>query len=118
MEKYRRTAVGEEAEGDTAAENEIRISSHGKIRTYVAQILGLLKEGKHVVIIGKGKTINKAVTVAEIAKRRLDGKVKQDTDICSVEATDVWDPIEEDLDRLLVTRHLPCIKLTLHMVDS
>ncbi|TPX63213.1 hypothetical protein SpCBS45565_g06765 [Spizellomyces sp. 'palustris'] len=102
MEKYRRTAVGEETEGDLA-ENEVRIASHGKIRAYLAQILGLLKEGKHVVIIGKGKTINKAVTVAEIAKRRLDGKVKQDTDICSVEATDVWDPIEEDLDRYAVS---------------
>lgn len=62
-----------------------------------------------MVIVGKGKAINKAVTVVEIAKRRLDGKVKQETDIYSVEATDVWDPVEEDLDRYVA--YIPLISM-------
>lgn len=62
---------------------------------------GQPQAGKHgvVIITGKGNSINKAVTVAEITKRKLEGKVNQETDIYNVAATDVWEPVEENLDK-------------------
>jgi hypothetical protein len=57
------------------------------------------------VIVGKGKDINKAITVAEIAKRQSPTPLRQETSIASVEATDVWEPKQEDLDKY-VNQHL------------
>ncbi|KAI8807600.1 hypothetical protein BJ742DRAFT_812190 [Cladochytrium replicatum] len=118
MDKYRRKQVGDEEETATAP-NEIRISN-GQIRTYVDVALRLLQEEKypHVAIRGKGKTVNKAVTVTEIVKRKLVGRVTQQTQISSVKATDSWEPIEEGLDRITVTRNLPCIELRLTMIPE
>ncbi|KAI8820829.1 uncharacterized protein EV422DRAFT_65447 [Fimicolochytrium jonesii] len=122
MEKYRRTSVGQDPVAAPLAPNEIRISQGGKINKLVENIIKLHKEGKHttIIITGKGNAVNKAVTVAEIAKRKLGGdkSVSQHTDIYNEEVTDVWDPIEGDLDRLLVIRHTPCIKMTFTMVNA
>ncbi|KAJ3137065.1 hypothetical protein HDU90_002236 [Geranomyces variabilis] len=112
MEKYRRKTVGEEPL-EPRASNEVHIAVHGKIRDYVKKVLDLLKDSAHekVIIVGRGKSINKAVTVAEIAKRRMDGRCKQEPSIYNLQATDVWEPIEDGLDRLLVTRNMPCIRI-------
>ncbi|KAI8910725.1 hypothetical protein PhCBS80983_g05547 [Powellomyces hirtus] len=100
MEKYRRKVVGDEP-AEPRQPNEIHIATHGKIRDYVRDVLNLLKDRQHeqVVIVGRGKAINKAVTVAEITKRRMDGKVKQEPSIYHVQATDVWEPVEDGLER-------------------
>ncbi|KAI9006172.1 hypothetical protein BC832DRAFT_592261 [Gaertneriomyces semiglobifer] len=114
MDKYRRKTVGEELKAE-AAQNELLISSQGKVRTYVNNALSMLQNETFdsVVITGRGNTINKAVTVTEIVKRRLDNKLRQETEIFNIEATDIWEPVEDDLDRLLVTRYVPAIRLRL-----
>ncbi|RKO86564.1 hypothetical protein BDK51DRAFT_42658 [Blyttiomyces helicus] len=98
---YRRKEVGEDPDEPALPRNEMRITTHGKIKTYVGDVMALLQDESitTVAIYGKGKTINKAVTVAEIAKRRLGPQVRQETDIFSVEATDVWEPVVADRDR-------------------
>ncbi|KAJ3181133.1 hypothetical protein HDU85_003838 [Gaertneriomyces sp. JEL0708] len=114
MDKYRRKTVGEEPKAE-AAQNELLISSQGKVRTYVTNAMSMLQNETFdsIVITGRGNTINKAVTVTEIVKRRLDNKLRQETEIFNIEATDVWEPVEDDLDRLLVTRYVPAIRLRL-----
>ncbi|KAJ3158539.1 hypothetical protein HDU86_002764 [Geranomyces michiganensis] len=100
MEKYRRQVVGQEPVVPRAP-NEVHITSHGKIRDYVKKVTNKLKSGTYekVVIVGRGSAINKAVTVAEIAKRLMDGRCKQEPTIFNLQATDVWEPIEDGLDR-------------------
>lgn len=59
-----------------------------------------------------GRAINKTVTIAEIIKRRIQG-LHQITQIDSTDITDVWEPLEEGLDRLETTRHVSSIQITL-----
>lgn len=66
-----------------------------------------------VTIKGMGKSINKAVTVCEITKRKVTGLI-QTTEISSVEMVDVWEPREgKELDVMEVVRCLPSITMTL-----
>lgn len=51
-------------------------------------------------MVGKGMTVNKAVTVVEIIKRRMQGSLHQYTQLGSVTSTEKWDPIKgKDMDR-------------------
>ncbi|KAL1920994.1 uncharacterized protein VTP21DRAFT_11629 [Calcarisporiella thermophila] len=95
--------------------NEIHITTQGKVRNYISYGLDLLQEKKHthLILSGKGKAINKTVTVTEIIKRRMEGTLHQYTQIGSVNATDVWEPLEQNLDKVKVTRHLPVITIYL-----
>jgi DNA-binding protein Alba len=60
----------------------------------------VIKERKFSEIFLKamGRAINKAVTIAEIVKRRVPN-LHQITEISSTDITDVWEPLEEGLDR-------------------
>jgi len=120
MENYRRQQksqeeVKQEQNLPAPEDNELRITTQGKIKTYVSQGMGLLQDRKFssIVLTGQGKAINKTVSVTEIIKRRLDGALHQYTQIGSVKAKDVWEPTQQDLDKLIVTRHLPFI--TIHL---
>ncbi|KAI9102733.1 DNA/RNA-binding protein alba-like protein [Phlyctochytrium arcticum] len=119
MEGYRRKTVGNDTE-ELLQDNELRIKTSTKIRSYVTQALGFLNDEKFaaVVISGRGKQVNKAVTVAEIVKRKADRQIRQETSIASVTATDIWDPVDLTLDRLEVIRHVPCVIITLSVSSS
>ncbi|KAJ3036185.1 hypothetical protein HK097_003895 [Rhizophlyctis rosea] len=104
MEKYRRKEVGLDQEPPLQP-NEIRMSQNGKPKQYVQQVVDLLLDQTHprVTITGLGATINKAVTVAEITKRRITqelklGPLRQETDIENIKATDMWESVDGDLD--------------------
>jgi len=58
-----------------------------------------------------GRAINKAVTIAEILKRKLP--LHQQNSLTSVEMVDVYDPIEEGLDRVTNRRYVSCIMICL-----
>ena len=67
-----------------------------------------------IVIVGKGASINKAVTVVEIIKRKMEGSLYQYTQLGSVSSTDQWDPLEgKSMDRMVVTQHTPIILIHL-----
>ncbi|KAI7839097.1 hypothetical protein COHA_007102 [Chlorella ohadii] len=112
MDRYQRVPVPREAEEH--AENEVRITSQGKSRSYISYGTSLLTEKGHssVVLKAMGKAINKTVTIAEIMKRRIAG-LHQNTAISSVELTDHWEPKEEGLDPIDTTRHVSVITITL-----
>jgi hypothetical protein len=106
----------------------ISVSSHGKVRHYVgygervlqvrcavhagegggaARVVVAHAAGRArvqelqrelVVVVGKGKAISKAVTVAEILKRAVPG-LHQETAIASETTLDRWEPKEPQMDR-------------------
>mmetsp|Transcript_35 Transcript_35/g.65 ORF Transcript_35/g.65 Transcript_35/m.65 type:complete len:257 (-) Transcript_35:293-1063(-) len=102
-------------------ENEILIMATGKMRNYITDATALLEE-KHfdtIVFKGMGRAINKAVTIAEITKRRVLG-LHQSTEISSTDIVDTWEPLEEGLHRLETKRSVSEITVTLskNQLDS
>ncbi|MBA0617752.1 hypothetical protein Godav_027174 [Gossypium davidsonii] len=95
-------------------ENEIRITSQGAIRNYINYAIALLqdKHVKEIVLKAMGQAISKTVAIAEILKKRIP-RLHQDTSISSVSITDVWEPIEEGLVPVEMTRHVSMISITL-----
>ncbi|XP_022159880.1 protein FAM98A-like [Momordica charantia] len=95
-------------------ENEIRITSQGAIRNYITYASTLLqdKRVREIVFKAMGQAISKAVAIAEILKKRTP-RLHQETSISSVSITDVWEPIEEGLVPVEMTRHVSMISITL-----
>ncbi|XP_022159844.1 ribonuclease P protein subunit p25-like protein [Momordica charantia] len=95
-------------------ENEIRITSQGAIRNYITYASTLLQEKRvrEIVLKAMGQAISKAVAIAEILKKRIS-RLHQETAISSVSITDVWEPIEEGLVPVEMTRHVSMISITL-----
>ncbi|KAG0348797.1 hypothetical protein BG004_004154 [Podila humilis] len=112
------------------------ISPNGKVRSYVSRGLEVLQEGNpntstsssmgsirapsagHLGVLtikAQGRSISKAVTVAEILKRRLEGSLHQFTEIGQTTEQEIWDPNEDkpNLDPLVVSRHRPTIRIRL-----
>ena len=58
-----------------------------------------------------GRAINKAVTIAEILKRKAP--LHQVTTLSSCEMIDVFEPLEEGLDTVTSRRYVSCLKITL-----
>ncbi|OVA01585.1 DNA/RNA-binding protein Alba-like [Macleaya cordata] len=95
-------------------ENEIRITTQGLIRNYISYATSLLQEKrvKEIVLKAMGQAISKTVAVTEIIKKRIPG-LHQETSISSTSITDVWEPIEEGLVPLEMTRHVSMISISL-----
>ena len=58
-----------------------------------------------------GRAINKAVTIAEILKRKMP--LHQLSSLSSVEMVDVFEPLEEGLDTVTSRRYVSCMKIRL-----
>jgi hypothetical protein len=58
-----------------------------------------------------GRAINKAVTIAEILKRKM--ALHQITSLSSCEIVDVFEPLEEGLDVVESRRYVSCMAITL-----
>ncbi|KAK9740056.1 hypothetical protein RND81_03G007900 [Saponaria officinalis] len=99
-------------------ENEIRITSQGRMRSYITYAMTLLQEknANEIVFKAMGRAINKTVTIVELIKRRIVG-LHQITSIGSTDITDTWEPIEEGLLPLETTRHVSMITITLSKND-
>ncbi|XP_023152051.2 ribonuclease P protein subunit p25-like protein [Amphiprion ocellaris] len=69
---------------------------------------------KHLVFTASGKSVSKAITCAEIVKRRLKG-LHQLTRLLYGTVDETWEPLEPDagLDSLTVSRNLPSIWILL-----
>eukprot|EP01118_Nematostelium_gracile_P000001 TRINITY_DN0_c0_g1_i1.p1 TRINITY_DN0_c0_g1~~TRINITY_DN0_c0_g1_i1.p1 ORF type:complete len:267 (-),score=83.00 TRINITY_DN0_c0_g1_i1:35-835(-) len=115
MDKYRRVEKPKTQE-EPISESEIRITTQGKMRSYISYASNLFqeKQEKTVVLKAMGRAINKTVTIAEILKRRVPN-LAQNTHIESTDITDVWEPLEEGLDRVESTRHVSSITITLSL---
>ncbi|KAK6937668.1 DNA/RNA-binding protein Alba-like [Dillenia turbinata] len=112
MDRY--TRVEKPRPESSINENEIRITAQGLIKNYIIYATSLLQEKrvKEIVLKAMGQAISKTVAIAEIIKKRVP-RLHQDTAISSVSITDVWEPIEEGLVPLEMTRHVSMISITL-----
>ena len=63
-----------------------------------------------------GKAINKAVTIAEILKRKMP--LHQITALSSCEIVNVYEPLEEGLDRVVNQHYVSCLTITLSTDSS
>ncbi|KAG6422704.1 hypothetical protein SASPL_113082 [Salvia splendens] len=99
-------------------ENEIRITSQGRMRSYITYAMTLLQEkgSDEVVFKAMGRAINKTVTIVELIKRRIVG-LHQITSIQSTDITDTWEPLEEGLQILETTRKVSMVTITLSKKD-
>ena len=99
---------------EPTAENVMRITNTGRMRSYISYATNLLelKGLPTVVLEGMGRAINKTVTVVEILKRRVRG-LHQITEISSVDIIDCWEPLEEGLHRLETKRSVSMVTITL-----
>ncbi|KAH1073504.1 hypothetical protein J1N35_025832 [Gossypium stocksii] len=95
-------------------ENEIRITTQGRMRNYITYATTLLQEkgSSEIVLKAMGRAINKTVMIAELIKRRI-ADLHQNTSIGSTDITDMWEPLEEGLLPLETTRHVSMITITL-----
>ncbi|EXB81515.1 Alba-like protein C9orf23-like protein [Morus notabilis] len=112
MDRYQRV---EKPRAETPIdENEIRITSQGRMRNYITYAMTLLQEkgSNEIVFKAMGRAINKTVTIVELIKRRIVG-LHQTTTIGSTDITDTWEPLEEGLLPLETTRHVSMIVITL-----
>merc|ERR1711920_424217 len=65
-----------------------------------------------VVIKASGNALTKAVTLAEVVKRRFKG-LHQITALGTTEIVDEYEPLEEGLDKVTDTRNVSTIEITL-----
>ncbi|KAI7902959.1 uncharacterized protein BX663DRAFT_551821 [Cokeromyces recurvatus] len=119
LEDYRRSNKNVNSnEGEKPpADNEVRIS-HSKIPVYLDACLKLLQEEhkNHIIVVGKGVNVNKAVTVVEMVKRKMQGTLHQYTQIGSVSLVEQWDPVNnKDLDSIQVNKKVPVIIIYLSL---
>merc|ERR1711933_233352 len=77
----------------------------------MGKVFGELNQST-VVITATGNALTKAVTLAEVCKRRFKG-LHQITKIGSQEIVDEYEPKEEGLDKVTQTRDIPFIEITL-----
>jgi len=112
MDKYRK--IVKEKDQTAKPENEIRLTSQGSVSAYVSRAAHLYGEGGEtkIVITAIGNALSKAVTLAEVVKRRFKG-LHQNTKIGNQEMVDEYEPLEEGLDKVTDTRQIPFIEITL-----
>uniref|UniRef100_A0A1D1XPJ0 Alba-like protein C9orf23 n=1 Tax=Anthurium amnicola TaxID=1678845 RepID=A0A1D1XPJ0_9ARAE len=112
MDRYQR--VEKPREETPISENEIRITTLGRMRSYISYATTLLEEkgSDEIVFKAMGRAINKTVMIVELIKRRIVG-LHQNTSIGSSDITDTWEPLEEGLLPLETTRHVSVIAITL-----
>eukprot|EP00258_Populus_trichocarpa_P034018 XP_024450037.1 ribonuclease P protein subunit p25-like protein isoform X2 [Populus trichocarpa] len=112
MDRYQRV---EKPRNETPInENEIRITTQGRMRNYITYATTLFQEkgSDEISLKAMGRAINKTVMIAELIKRRIAG-LHQNTSIGSTDITDTWEPLEEGLLPLETTRHVSVITVTL-----
>jgi len=120
MDKYR--LVGErrnKPEHATASDDacEVRITQQGKPRNYISYAMNLFAKGAECIKLkAMGRAINKAVTIAEILKRKMP--LHQINCLSSSEIVDIFEPLEEGLDVVESKRYVSCMTITLSITQE
>ncbi|KAG2391887.1 hypothetical protein C9374_013372 [Naegleria lovaniensis] len=126
---YKKVEKPRNQEVSSIQKNEIRITAQGRSRSYISYAVGLLdpsllqkdeaststetpQQYDSVVLKAMGKAIQKAVTIAEVLKRRVAG-LHQNTSIESQEIEDQYEPKEEGLDIVTKKRTVSSIIIKL-----
>ena len=106
MEKYRLIKREQVLDGSGAGpregvgENEVYVTSHGKMSAYLTSALSKLETGGETSLTFRatGKAINKLVSVVEVVKRRVVAfPLHQVTETGTVRNREHYEPLEEGL---------------------
>merc|ERR1712127_651510 len=98
--------------GEFDARCIVRITQQAKPRSCITTAMNMLASGnKYVELKAMGKAINKAVTIAEILKRKMP--LHQITALSSCEIVNVYEPLEEGLDTVVNQHYVSCLTITL-----
>ena len=110
MDKYRKVRSEREAVPDGI----IRVNRNIQARVFIDQVLEEFntKNKDTVTLSSLGEAITKSVTIAEIVKHRVAG-LHQINEISTIVIDDEYEPIEEGLDKMTVSRKLTCLQITL-----
>jgi DNA-binding protein len=110
MEKYRKVRSEREAVPDGI----IRVNRNIQARVFIDQVLEEFntKNKDTVVLSSLGEAITKSVTIAEIVKHRVAG-LHQVNEISTIVIDDEYEPIEEGLEKMTVSRKLTCLQIVL-----
>lgn len=110
MEKYTRVKKSQER----APDNEVRVSKKTNTSSYVKYIISQFndKDAKEVTLKSIGDVISKVITIAEVVKHRVKG-IYQLNEIGTQNFEDIYEPLEEGLDRLVFTRKVTSFTVTL-----
>jgi|EP01083_Nonionella_stella_P076319 DNA-binding protein Alba len=96
---------------------EVKITQQGKPKNYISYAMNLFAQGANrVVLKAMGRAINKAVTIAEILKRKMP--LHQITLLTSSEIIDIYEPLEEGLDAVESKRYVSCMTITLSISED
>jgi len=97
-----------------ADDDEVRVTTGGKIRDVVEYSLARLEDASQgrVTLAGVGKAITKVITVAEILKRRVAG-LHQRTSLHTLEMDETFEPKEEGLNVVRRKRRVGAVTVTL-----
>lgn len=90
----------------------MQVSGGSKIRNLLEAAWKEFNENPSIVWSASGPGLNKAITCAEMTKRKF-GNLKQETVICYREIKEYWDPKTDKLDQLVVIREVPAIHIYL-----
>merc|ERR1712039_1040707 len=95
-------------------DDEIRVTAAGSVSAYISRAAKLFNEMEksYLTITATGNALTKAVTSAEVIKRRFKG-LHQITKLSTQEIVDEYEPLEEGLDKVTDTRSVPCVEIKL-----
>jgi len=112
MDKYRK--VFKPKEEVVKSDEEIRVTAAGSVSAYVSRAATVFNElnKPFITVVASGNALPKAVTAAEVIKRRFKG-LHQITELKTVEIVDEYEPLEEGLDKVIDNRSLPVIEIKL-----
>ena len=110
MEKYRKVRSEREAVPDGI----IRVNRNIQARVFIDQVLEEFntKNADKVTLSSLGEAITKSVTIAEIVKHRVAG-LHQVNEISTIVIDDEYEPLEEGLEKMTVSRKLTCLQIVL-----
>merc|ERR1711957_1013451 len=92
----------------------IRVSAVGSVSAYVSRAATVFNElnKSYITITGTGNAVTKAVTAAEVVKRRFKG-LHQINSLSTQEVVDEYEPLEEGLDKVTETRNISVLRIKL-----
>ncbi|XP_049958307.1 ribonuclease P protein subunit p25-like protein isoform X1 [Schistocerca serialis cubense] len=90
----------------------MQVTGGSKMRNLLNYALKAFKDERSIVWSGSGGGMGKAISCAEIVKRR-NKDLHQITKICYRKVEEYWEPQMENLDTLVVIREIPTIHILL-----
>ena len=112
MQKYQKI----KAEREKPSRDEIKVKKDTHMGSYLAYAHARFSDEKDpseaLVFKAAGNAISKLIPTIELIKHRIEG-LYQNTKISTLEIKDEYEPLEEGLDRVVISRKVTMLEITL-----